>query len=153
MLCANCHRLVDKSPESYPLLVLRRWKDERAEKAELSLGLRCFETRVAARGAIQPLLIQNWEIFERLGPQNDYSANPEAEEATAWKLAMQETVIPNHLQVLCIVEANRHLLTVEEEQLLARYRSHVHDLSARHIEKLEGRISRRYPIEMDSIFG
>ncbi|BCN54847.1 hypothetical protein RE9425_32370 [Prescottella equi] len=151
LLCANCHRLVDKSPAAYPVDVLLEWKHVRIEKTERGLGVLAFESREEARAAIEQRRLQNRVIHRDLGPDNDYAMNPEAEEARAWKHAVVDTIIPNHRRILRIVHANRHLLTDLEREAVERYRSHVADLEARHVHGRVGMTSRRYPSEIDSI--
>lgn len=152
LLCANCHRVVDKAPAAYPTDVLLEWKRVRIEKTELGLGVLAFESREEARAAIERLRLQNRVIHRDLGPDNDYSLNPEAEEAHSWKRAVVDTIIPNHRAILRIVDANWDLLTELEREAVERYRSHVADLEARHVHGRVGLTSRRYPSEIDSIY-
>lgn len=152
LLCANCHRLVDKSSAAYPVDVLLEWKRVRIEKTERGLGLFAFESREEARTVIEPWRLQNRMIHRDLGPDNDYAMNPEAEEGRAWKHAVVDTIIPNHRRILRIVDANRHLLTDLEREAVELYRWHVADLEARHVHGRVGMTSRRYPSGMDSIY-
>ncbi|WP_330359274.1 HNH endonuclease [Mycobacteroides franklinii] len=152
LLCANCHTLVDKSAAAYPVDLLLEWKRSRIEKTEQALGIASFATREEARTSIQGLLVQNRVIHEDFGPDNDYSINPEAEEAAVWRRSVIETVIPNHRRILRVADGNRDLLLENEIRTIERYRSHVGDLEARHVHNRRGLVSRRYPTEMDNLF-
>ncbi|MGV0811180.1 HNH endonuclease signature motif containing protein [Mycolicibacterium boenickei] len=152
LLCANCHTLVDKSAAAYPTELLLGWKRSRIERTEQALGISSFASRKDARASIEALRVQNRVIHEDLGPDNDYSMNPEAEQAAAWRRAVVETVIPNHRRILRVVDGNRDLLSGTEIQTIERYRSHVDDLEARHVHNRRGFVSRRYPTEMDNLF-
>lgn len=152
LLCANCHTVVDKSAAAYPAGLLLGWKHSRIERTEQALGISSFASREDARSSIEALLVQNRVIHEDLGPDNDYSMNPEAEQAAAWRRAVVETVIPNHRRILRVADGNRDLLSDLEVQTIERYRSHVDDLEARHVHNRDGLVRRRYPTEMDNLF-
>ncbi|WP_373200064.1 HNH endonuclease [Mycobacterium marinum] len=152
LLCANCHTLVDKTEAAYPADLLLAWKRSRIEKTEKALGVSSFTSREEARASIAGLQVQNRVIHEDFGPDNDYSINPEAEEAAVWRRSVVETVIPNHRRILRVADGNRDLLTDPEIQVIERYRSHVDDLEARHVHNRRGLVSRRYPMEMDNLF-
>ncbi|MFG1933039.1 hypothetical protein ACGFK1_20705 [Mycobacterium sp. NPDC048908] len=152
LLCANCHTVVDKSAAAYPAGLLLGWKHSRIERTEQALGISSFASRDDARSSIEALQVQNRVIHEDLGPDNDYSMNPEAEQAAAWRRAVVETVIPNHRRILRVADGNRDLLSELEVQTIERYRSHVDDLEARHVHNRDGLVRRRYPTEMDNLF-
>ncbi|PRZ12216.1 HNH endonuclease [Nesterenkonia sandarakina] len=152
LLCANCHALVDKSPEAYPIDMLLEWKRSRIEKTERALGVSAVASREEAWSAIHALRVQNRMIHADLGPDNDYAMNPEAEQAAHWRRAMLETLIPNHRSMLRIIDVNRGLLTESEVSIVEQYRSHVSDLEARHLHGRRGLTSRRYPSGMDRVF-
>jgi len=69
-----------------------------------------------------------------------------------WKHDMLEYILPNHRSILRVIDANRSLLQPQEVELVETYRIHVRDLVARHIDKEEGIVSVRYPLEMDLIY-
>ncbi|MDF3341684.1 hypothetical protein P3H80_29980 [Mycolicibacterium septicum] len=152
LLCANCHTLVDKSPATYPVDLLLNWKRSRIDKTEQALGIASFASRKEAWEAIEGPRVQNRLIHEEFGPDNDYAMNPEAEEAAVWRRAVVDTIIPNHRRILRVADGNRGLLSDVEIQAIERYRSHVDDLEARHVQNRRGLVTRRYPTEMDSLF-
>lgn len=152
LLCANCHALVDKSPDAYPVEVLIGWKRSRIEKTQRALGVSAVASREEAWSAIHALRVQNRVLHAELSPDNEYSMNPEAEQAAQWRRAMVETIIPNHQTMLRFININRGNLSDSEIPVVEQYRSHVGDLEARHVYGRRGLVSRRYPSEMDRLF-
>lgn len=152
LLCANCHRMVDKAERDYPPQMMIEWKQQRLLVVERALGLATLGSRAQARAEIERFLLQNREIHHRVGPDNDYSVNPEAEEAGTWRRNILDTIIPNHHSVLRTIDANRQLLSGDEKLIVERYRTHVSDLEARHVHRRTDIVSTLYPREMDSVF-
>lgn len=56
MLCAICHTIVDKAPEAYPDGKVLSWKRNHAEKLKALFGVVDFDSREAAREAVEPIL-------------------------------------------------------------------------------------------------
>ena len=132
LLCANCHTIVDKTPDDHPSELLLEWKEIRLRSVEAALGVASFANRAEARAAIEPYATQNRYLHAVYGPDNDYRFDPEAEEATTWKHAMLNTIIPNHQRILRIIDANAALLVDHEKETVAAYRTHVEGLVFRH---------------------
>lgn len=151
LLCANCHKVVDKTPDDHPVELLLGWKEGRQEAVEKALGIAAYATRADARAAIEPYLTQNRYIHRTIGPDNDYRFDPEAEEAAMWQHAVTSTIIPNHRRILRIVQSNRRLLTDDEKEVVAEYHIHVDGLTHRHHGE-GGLKTVRYPEGMEQIF-
>lgn len=151
LLCANCHTVVDKTPDSHPVEMLLAWKEQRRAAVEAALGIAGHTTREQARAAIEPFAHQNRHIHRTIGPDNDYRFDPNAEEAAMWDREVVATIIPNLHQILRIVDANRELLTDEEKDVVAALRSHVDGLTHRHLGDGGLRVSR-YPAGMENLF-
>jgi hypothetical protein len=151
LLCPRCHTIVDKAPDAFPDASLVEWK--RAHKAQIdkAFGAIRYETRAAARAAVEPLLVENRAIWENYGPDLDYRFDPESEIADAWQRKVRTAVLPNNRKVLAIIDANRHLVSQPEQQTVELYRQHVDDFEARHIGAGEG-AGARFPVEMDRLF-
>lgn len=152
LLCANCHTMVDRAPSDFPEADLVSWKTMHLSKIEAALGLATYDSRTAARAAIEPFQDQNRFIHEARGPDNDYRADPESEIATMWRRDVAAVIIPNQRAILRVVDANRDLLTNEEKATVERFRMHLRDLEGRHVHRIEGLVSERYPIEMDQLY-
>lgn len=151
LLCANCHTIVDKTPDDHPIELLREWKETRLRSVEAALGVARFATRAEARAAIEPYATQNRYLHANHGPDNDYRFDPEAEEAAMWQHAMLNTIIPNHRRILRIIDANAALLSDGEKEVVAAYRTHVEGLVFRH-QKAGAVKTVQFPSAMENIY-
>jgi hypothetical protein len=150
MLCAICHTVVDKAPEAYPDGKILGWKRDHAAKLKALFGVVEFDSREAAREAIEPILSQNRAIFDQYGPHIEAAENPESGAVERWKRKMLTRILPNNNRVLALLDANRKLLRKDERESLELFRQHVDDLQAYHIEGLKSDASR-FPAAMTSI--
>lgn len=151
VLCANCHTMVDKAPDAFPDSLMKRWKREHEQKLSALFGVKRFEDRETVRDFIEPLLIENRTIFEMYGPHIQQANNPESGAAERWKRKVLTIIIPNNRKVLTLADANRHLLSEGEKITKEKFRQHIDDLEAFHIEEVR-QDSSRFPIEMEHIF-
>ncbi len=151
ILCANCHTLVDKTPNIHSAKLMTSWKRKHAFKLQKIFGSVELSSRADLRKMIEPLLSENRMIHEEVGPDNDYRFNPEAAEATAWKTRVKLTIIPNSLKIITICDINSVHSTKEELVILEKFRFHVQGLILKHLEA-EKLPNSRFPAEMDSIY-
>jgi hypothetical protein len=151
VLCANCHTTVDKAPDAFPDLMMTRWKRKHEHKLVELFGIRKFDDREAVRDVVEPLLIENRTVFEMYGPHIEEAQNPESGAAEQWKRKVLTIIIPNNRKVLSFVDANRHLLSDSEKVAKEKFRQHIDDLEAFHIEDARQN-SSRFPVEMADIF-
>ncbi|QEL55187.1 hypothetical protein [Chromobacterium paludis] len=150
MLCSNCHTMVDKAPDAFPVEMMLRWKREHANKLQGLFGAVKFGDRASARQAVEPLLTENHAIFKQYGPQIDAASNPESGTAEQWKRKMLARILPNSRRMLTIFDANRHLLDGNEKATLELFRQHIDDLEAFHVEGNREDASR-FPWELSKI--
>jgi hypothetical protein len=150
VLCANCHTMVDKAPESFPDTMMMRWKREHSNKLQGLFGAVKFSDRASARQAVEPLLMENYAIFQQYGPHIDAAQNPESGAAEQWKRKMLTRILPNSRRLLVILDANRHLLSGNEKATLEKFRQHIDDLEAFHVEGNREDASR-FPGELAKI--
>lgn len=151
VLCANCHTKVDKASEAFPDSMMKRWKREHEQKLLNLFGIQTFDNRGAIRDAIEPLLIENRTVFEMYGPHIEEAKNPESGAAEHWERKVLTIIIPNNRKVLSFVDANRHLLSDSEKVTKEKFRQHIDDLEAFHIENVR-QDSSRFPAEMADIY-
>lgn len=150
VLCANCHTMVDKAPDAFPDQRMLAWKREHANKLKGLFGAIQFDSRAAARQVVEPLLAQNFAIFQNYGPHIDAARNPESGAAEQWKRKMLTRILPNNRRVLTVLDANRRLLSEDEKAQLERFRQHIDDLEAFHIE--DSRLdATQFPAEFSGI--
>lgn len=150
VLCANCHTMVDKAPDAFTDQMMLGWKREHATKLSGLFGAVTYENRAVALRAVEPLLTENYAIFERYGPHIEAARNPESGAAEQWKRKMLTRILPNNRRVLALLDANRHLLSGNEMTTLEQFRQHIDDLEAFHIEGSKEDASR-FPGELSEI--
>jgi len=150
LLCSLCHTIIDKAPEVYPDRVILAWKRTHAAKLRSLFGVTYFEQRTDARSAIEGLLRENRQIFEDYGPYIEDAKNPESGAAERWKRKIIQRIIPNNRKVLAQLDANKRFLKHCELVTLEKFRQHIDDLEARHIEGYQEGASQ-FPKEMSNI--
>ncbi len=151
VLCANCHTMIDKAPETFTDSMIHRWKTEHAFKLKSLFGAVRYDNRAHAREVIEPILDQNRIIFQQYGPHIEEALNPESGADKKWKRKMLTCIIPNNHRVLSIVDINRHLLRDCEKIDVELFRQHNDDLEAFHIEgtKLD---ASRFPEGLSKVY-
>jgi hypothetical protein len=150
LLCANCHTKVDKAPGVFPDDLMHKWKRDHANKLQKLFGSVGYDDRAAARKAVQPLLSENHTIFKQYGPHIDAAHNPESGAAEQWKRKMLSRILPNSRRILAILDANLYLLRDNEGATLEKFRQHIDDLEAFHIEGIREDASR-FPNDLSKI--
>jgi hypothetical protein len=150
LLCSLCHTIIDKAPEVYPDPVIIAWKRAHAEKLRSLFGVNLFGKRSDALAAIERTLRENRQIFEDYGPHIEDAKNPESGAAERWNRKVLQKIIPNNTRVLAQLDANKHLLNGNELDTLEKFRQHIDDLQARHIEGYREGASR-FPAGMSDI--
>jgi hypothetical protein len=150
MLCANCHTMVDKAPAQFPDYLIFNWKRDHAVKLQGIFGAVKFSERSDAREVVEPLLSQNYAIFDQYGPHIEAASDPESGAAEQWKRKMLTRILPNNRRILAILDANRQLLGSREKVTLEKFRQHIDDLEAFHIEGINEDASR-FPAELAKV--
>ncbi|MDQ6671237.1 MAG: hypothetical protein M3069_10890 [Chloroflexota bacterium] len=149
LVCANCHTTIDKAPSAYQVEVLHKWKQNRIEEIHVAIATPSFQTRAEARAYVQGPLDANHAVhtkYARVGdPYRD--GNP-----ALWLRHARATIIPNNRKILRVLEANRHLLTQDEQENLAVYRLHVWQFEDRHILDDFTTGTEQFPEAIERIF-
>lgn len=152
LLCANCHTLIDKAPEDFPDDQISKWKVEHVSRLNGLFGVRRYDTRTEACDAVDASLRENRIIHEKYNPSNEYNDDPESDLALVWQNKVLETILPNNRKILVIMEANRHLMTQFECEVMAEYQQHISDLEARHLTGEPVANAQRFPQGMVDLF-
>ncbi|MFG2045752.1 HNH endonuclease [Dactylosporangium sp. NPDC048998] len=148
VLCANCHRKVDKAPDVYPIELLQQWKVRHQESLQRAFGTPEFKTRDACRAFITPLLEENRVIFIQYGP---VAGNFSEARATQWRRHVVSTIVPNNATIGRVLKQNRSLLGPQERRIADLFALHVMEFAARHLFRDWGAESTRFPDGMGSI--
>jgi hypothetical protein len=149
VLCANCHAVVDKDPDSYPITKMHEWKARHQQRLKLAFGTPEFESRRQARDYVEPLLARNHTIFRLYGPREDDFSE---ERAAQWQRHAVQTVAPNNAAILRVLTQNRGLLRLDERATAELFAIHVAAFEARHILGDWSAGSLKFPGGMDAIF-
>lgn len=148
LLCPTCHTKIDKAPADFPDGMILQWKAKHVERIAKAFGAHEYKNRNEARLTIEPFLAENKTIFDTYGPHREENQNPESELAGIWQRKVPEKILPNNRAMLMILDANRALLIEEEVSTLERFRQHVDDLEARHLNDVATGHATRFPSEM-----
>ncbi|NTA10428.1 hypothetical protein [Agrobacterium tumefaciens] len=150
LLCAGCHKLIDKAPQTFTDEIITEWKRSHQERIAQVFGAVLYSDRKAARAAVDLHLAENRAIFDEYNPALAYSSNPEASEAEAWKRLVVGKIIPNNRKVELILKANMSHLDAAERMTFGKFRVHIGQLEARHLEGMAGP-TVRFPEGMENI--
>jgi hypothetical protein len=148
VLCANCHTVVDKDPDSHPAELMRKSKQRHKDLLERVLGTPRYSDRREARQHIAPLLEENGLIHRLYAPRPGAFSEAAAER---WRGHMMARIIPNNRTIRRVLERNRHLLTGDELDTLAMFALHALELEHRHLLNDWTAESTRFPERMSSI--
>lgn len=153
LLCPTCHTIIDKDAEAYPRSKILSWKNEHLVHLAVKQGIKRYEDRAEVRGVIAARLAENRTIWESLAPVDgkEFDYDPEADTAKVWTQRMRSVILPNHYWIKSIIEANGHLVTDAEQEIIAQYMEHIRGLTERHIGDVDGSASR-FPKGMEEIF-
>jgi hypothetical protein len=150
LLCPNCHTIVDRAPEEYPVAVLQNWKAAHEGRLRELMSIRVFDTRAEARIELLRILAQNGSVWARYGPESEAGATPES--SATWLRQVQEIILPNNTRVTALMEANAHLLHPSEHHVVADFDTHRRGLEDRHLGVDVGVAAPRFPTEVENLF-
>lgn len=152
LLCANCHTVIDKAPKAFPDSKLIKWKTDHEARIAAAFGSVSYETRTNARKAFLALTARTGAVHQRLGPDNEYKWNPEADEAAEWLHHVRQTIIPTNRSILALLNHNRDLLLERELETVELFRQHVEGVEQRHLFNAPLPSAPMYPEGMRDIF-
>ncbi len=150
LLCLNCHTIVDRAPDDYPVAMLREWKESHALRIAEALGAIRYTSRSQARLALAQIFDENRIIWDTYGPESPNSWHPEA--ASIWLQTIRSTVLPNNMRIQQLVAANLHLLTPAEQRLASEFSAHARALEQRHLGGVIDPFAPRFPAGFDQLF-
>ncbi|QMU69084.1 hypothetical protein [Streptacidiphilus sp. P02-A3a] len=150
LLCLNCHTIVDRAPQEYPVNVLSEWKESHSLRISEALGVIRYSRRNQARPTMAQILNENRRVWQTYGPESRDSWKPEA--AAIWFQNMRDVILPNNARIQKIIDANLHLLTEEERDLASDFSAHARSLEQRHLGGMVDPFGLRFPQGFDRIF-
>jgi hypothetical protein len=153
LLCANCHTIVDKAPNSFPANTITSWKRDHLDAISSVFEVPRFHRREDARHAVQGLFSQNRSVFLRYGPKSTVGQERfDGEPVSQWRRKVQEIILPNNRRILHISDTNSVLLTAEEREVVETFRNHLDDFEARHYNAAVEPGGEQFPEQIEGIF-
>ena len=149
ILCANCHKKIDKAPGTYPAELLRQWKKRHEETLQRVFGTPQFATRAEARAFVAPLLEGNRAVFDQYSPVPGQFSEARAAQ---WRRHVKATIMPNNAAIVRVLKQNRALLGPQERRVADIFEVHAQEFAARHLLGDWTAGSTRFPQDMDTIF-
>lgn len=150
LLCPNCHTVVDRAPDEFPVVRLRQWKSEHEARLRSLLGVKVFMTRAEARVELLRLLAPGKAVHATYGPGSPASCQPES--AGTWRREVAEVILPNNTKVSSLLEVNAALLRTEEFAVVGEFDAHRRGLEARHLGVDVGVAAPRFPAAIETVF-
>jgi hypothetical protein len=142
LLCPNCHTLVDKAPADYPEEKLRDWKNSWEAEVRTLGKAESYADINKLKDAVTRLLIENREIWSEFGPKSNAAEDdPGSNLALVWNLRKLDTVVPNNIRIMNIVESNAKLLTPDQYQIYVQFKNHAVAFERNQYHRLD-----RYPL-------
>lgn len=77
------------------------------------------------RNKIMPLLHENQIVYKTYGPNAQNRASLHSEYIPIWEEKIQQTIIPNSLRIISLLEEHQELLLDEERNTLFKYKMHI----------------------------
>jgi hypothetical protein len=151
VLCANCHKIIDKAEDDYPVELLLAWKKNHRAKLDAAFGIRLAKDREQLRTSVDGLLRTNTRIHADYGPDSRDYVDPYDDRADIWRVKVVEDILPNNMLVVRHLERNARLLTEDEKDTLAALQQHVLDLQRRHLSETPVPGGSRWPDGMTTI--
>jgi hypothetical protein len=152
LLCANCHTIIDKAPEFFPDSTIAKWKSDHEARIAGAFGAVAYDTRMEARKALLALTARTGTLHKRVGPDNDYKWNPEADQADEWRHHVHRTIIPTNRSIMALLDRNRDLLVEKERETVELFRQHIEGVEQRHIFNSPLPSAPLYPTGIEGLF-
>ena len=117
-------------------------------RSRVAVGTRTYQSRAEARACIEQQLLENRAIHAKYVPVDDpyTEGNP-----VLWRRHARANIVPNNRKILQVLEANRHLLTPNEQEALVVYRLHVQQFEDRHVLGDPSTGIERFPRGIESV--
>lgn len=151
LLCPTCHTLADKNPKQFSAKMLHEWKRCHEEKIQQSFMVPIYDTRESLRTIVYAALRRNRAVFRQYGPHSGHSVNSLSDAAAAWRRYVFSDIIPNNRRVAELLNANEHLLSESEKNLLDEFVLHQQAFEYNHVSGDKTSAAPTFPDEMDTI--
>lgn len=155
LLCSTCHTLVDqmKLKGTYTVDLMCGWKRRIEDLIRVAVGIRRFDDRDELAREVAGLLRKNQGIWRNFGPESAYSEDPFSEAAPdTWRRLVRSEILPNSRDILRLIDANQHLLSEAELEIVEDFRAHVYGFAQNHLSGERPSEAPRFPPAMNDVF-
>lgn len=150
LLCPTCHRMIDKAPAEYPKAMLYDWKNIHEKNIREAGRTTTFVNFTDLRKAIKPLLLENKELWEQLGPHSiEAQNNPGSNLFKLWNMKKLSVIIPNNTKIINLIEGNQELI-FDDYKIFLKFKTHAQAFESHQYKKLENYPS--FPKQFSEIF-
>jgi hypothetical protein len=142
LLCPSCHTKIDKAPADYAPEKLHKWKSSWEAEVRTLGRAQVFKNANELKLAVTRLLAQNRRIWVEFGPKSQAAeGDPGSNLETVWRLKKLDTIIPNNIRIMNMIEANEKLLNSTQYELYAKFKTHAVAFERNQYHRLD-----RYPL-------
>lgn len=139
LLCAHCHRTIDKAPPgTFAVELLRRWKREHEEWVESLCAAPVYYSAGQMAAGIRSLLRENRAYFDEYGPKSELARlDPGSSVHAVWVARKLDTILPNNRRILNVLDANAALVPISLAEPALRFRLHARGYERNQYERVE----------------
>lgn len=149
LLCPNCHTLIDKNPDQYPVGILKEWKKNHEQSIKSLFSVPIYQDRGSLRREINKILLENKQIFQTYGPHSVHSNYLLTDAEKAWIRYIHLKILPNNRKIVELLSKNIHLLTEEEKLILEKFKIHQEAFEYNHVSGDKNSSAPLFPSEME----
>ena len=151
LLCPNCHTLVDKNPDQFPIEILQQWKIEHSQKIKSLFDVPFFDSRKELRDEVKRLLNENYQCFLSYGPFSETISDPLSDAEEIWRYLIKTTILPNNRRLSELLTKNDHLLSDDEKKIVAKFIVHATSFEFNHMSGNKISSTILFPTEMNMV--
>ena len=146
LLCRNCHKEIDESPDNYSVEEIKQLKKQHEKKVDANLSGEKYNDKSAMFDVIKKILMENKHIHEQYGPDSLVAQrNPMSDAKEMWDLKKVSELIPNNYMIINIISKNKNLLTREEYNIFLDFKTHAETFSKNTYERQDDELVKTFP--------
>lgn len=132
LLCPTDHRHIDKAPAGqFPEEMLHDWKATHERRVRALGSDQRYDDTAGLSKAVRVRLAKNYAVWKNFGPASAAALrDPSSNAHFIWELRRADTIVPNNLSIINVINANEHLLTDEQIAAFAEFCAHANAYEA-----------------------
>lgn len=155
LLCAHHHSLIDKSENEskYSIEYLHKIKEDHEARIANQLVIEKIENIQQLKDKISIYLAENFQVWQQYGPESDNAKKfPNNEQIhILWKSMRLTKIVPNNREMKNILNKNRSLFTIEEQQLVSKFILHVESYEEWVYDRISYDAILGFPVEFNKL--